>query len=570
MVTRPYEPPPDYPMIEQRWPTTVRNSSIQHHPLHHHIVTSSSGHPSYRSHSIDAVVNRSSSAYFQHSPHRPSYPNRNHPDYPICGVSPARHLSYNHFYNQSAAEIEEMLRTRQFPEIAGIYGNDEQPALRRFTRYNQSINSKSVPPPAPPNPPKMEKHTAKDIGNPRGSIFSKSSKKPLFFMGNWTFRERNKSARPSISEALREERPQSMNLTDIRTGVRSKSGEVLGPRNHIHSVEFPRNIETRVPVKIERSSMVKRKPSNLCASTEVSITSSSPSPSSSSSASAGEFKTTITVDDDHQTTAIMRPKKEMESSGTVNNNRYSFQSCVQLRKSCPDLDSTAMSNMEQHRVSKKRTRRAKEKMSLAAWKRKTVKEWTLDDVLLWLQSAQMDDVAGLLIGYDLRGEDLLQWNDQTLAQLGVSDSETRRKLLSELEKIIKNGPETPQDDPRNNHKTLFDIVKQTSYDQVLAVETPLTTRDITVTHGRLGCLQITKVNGANLPLKEHDCLLEINERAGEQFKSALMLTKLISDSNGAAIRFVVLRRKTDTILDETQQKESSSSGISSSPQTPTE
>lgn len=40
--------------------------------------------------------------------------------------------------------------------------------------------------------------------------------------------------------------------------------------------------------------------------------------------------------------------------------------------------------------------------------------------------------------------------------------------------------------------------------QVLAVETPLTTRDITVTHGRLGCLQITKVNGANLPLKEHD------------------------------------------------------------------
>lgn len=73
-----------------------------------------------------------------------------------------------------------------------------------------------------------------------------------------------------------------------------------------------------------------------------------------------------------------------------------------------------MSNMEQHRVSKKRTRRAKEKMSQAAWKRKTVKEWSLDDVLLWLQSAQMDDVAGLLIGYDLRGEDLLQWNDQTL------------------------------------------------------------------------------------------------------------------------------------------------------------
>ncbi|CAL2035928.1 unnamed protein product [Caenorhabditis brenneri] len=563
MVNRPYEPPPDYPMLEQRWPTS-RNSS-HHHQNAQQFGPPPSGHPNYRSHSIDAVVNRSSSAYFQHpSSHHHRYPSRNHPDYPICGVSPARHLSYNHFYNQSTAEIEEMLRTRQFPEIAGIYGNDEQPALRRFTRYNQSISSKAVPPPAPPNPPKMEKMST---DSQRGSIFSKSSKKPLFFMGNWTFRERNKSARPSISEALREERPQSMNLTDIRTGVRSKSGEVLGPRHQNHQIEFPRNVETRVPVKIERSSMVKRKPSNLCASTEVST--SSPSPSSSSSASVGEFKTTITVDDDPQpTSAVLRPKKEMmDQNGTLNNNRYSFQSCVQLRKSCPDLDSTTMNNMEQHRVSKKRTRRAKEKMSQAAWKKKTVKDWTLDDVLLWLQSAQMDDVAGLLIGYDLRGEDLLQWNDQTLAQLGVSDSETRSKLLSELDKIIKNGPETPQE---NNHKTLFDIVKQTSYDQVLAVETPLTTRDITVTHGRLGCLQITKVNGANLPLKEHDCLLEINERSGEQFKSALMLTKLISDSNGAAIRFVVLRRKTDTVLDDSQQKESSSSGISSSPQTPTE
>uniref|UniRef100_A0A8R1EPB6 SAM domain-containing protein n=1 Tax=Caenorhabditis japonica TaxID=281687 RepID=A0A8R1EPB6_CAEJA len=229
--------------------------------------------------------------------------------------------------------------------------------------------------------------------------------------------------------------------------------------------------------------------------------------------------------------------------------------------------------MEHHRVSKKqRTRRAKEKINQAAWKKKPVKDWTLDDVLLWLQSAQMDEVASLLIGYELRGEDLLQWNDHTLAQLGVSSRETREQLLADLTKIIETGPEPVEEQGKvssSNHRTLFDIVKQTSYDQVLAVETPLTTRDITVTHGRLGCLQITKVNGANLPLKEHDCLLEINERAGEQFKSALMLTKLISDSNGAPIRFVVLRRKSDTIIDETQ-KESSSSGISSSPQTPSE
>uniref|UniRef100_A0A0K0D2V0 RICTOR_N domain-containing protein n=1 Tax=Angiostrongylus cantonensis TaxID=6313 RepID=A0A0K0D2V0_ANGCA len=36
-------------------------------------------------------------------------------------------------------------------------------------------------------------------------------------------------------------------------------------------------------------------------------------------------------------------------------------------------------------------------------------------------------------------------------------------------------------------------------------------------------------------------LLEINNCSGEQFKSALMLTKLISDANGARIRFVVLK-----------------------------
>uniref|UniRef100_A0A8R1DH45 SAM domain-containing protein n=1 Tax=Caenorhabditis japonica TaxID=281687 RepID=A0A8R1DH45_CAEJA len=347
---------------------------------------------------------------------------------------------------------------------------------------------------------------------PAAQISPEGSKKPLFFMGNWTFRERNKSSRPSISEALRDDRPHSMNLTDIRTPTtRSKSGEVIGPRQ-----EFPRNVETRTPVRIERSSMVRRRPSNLH------------SPSSSSSAASesqtGEFKTMITVDDSGAIAsgqiAVMRAKKEEtgqannnnnnnnNNSGNSNNNRYSFQSCVQLRKSCPDLDSSVITNMEHHRVSKKqRTRRAKEKISQAAWKKKPVKDWTLDDVLLWLQSAQMDEVASLLIGYELRGEDLLQWNDHTLAQLGVSSRETREQLLTDLTKIIETGPEPVEEQGKvssSNHRTLFDIVKQTSYDQVLAVETPLTTRDITVTHGRLGCLQITKVNGANLPLKEHD------------------------------------------------------------------
>ncbi|RCN27880.1 hypothetical protein ANCCAN_26382 [Ancylostoma caninum] len=180
----------------------------------------------------------------------------------------------------------------------------------------------------------------------------------------------------------------------------------------------------------------------------------------------------------------------------------------------------------------------------ACWRRKPVEDWALDDVLLWLQACSLDDVASLLIGYDLRGTDLLTWDHNCLSQLGVTSASIRSKILDELAAIRERGPEEPKESERKSgHRALFDIVKQSSYDQVLAVETPLTTRDIIVTHGRLGCLQITKVNGVNLPLRENDCLLEINDCPGEQFKSALMLTKLISDSNGAPIRFVVLRMK---------------------------
>lgn len=54
------------------------------------------------------------------------------------------------------------------------------------------------------------------------------------------------------------------------------------------------------------------------------------------------------------------------------------------------------------------------------------------------------------------------------AQLGVSDEKTREKLLSELQKIIESGPEIDIRAVNSNHKTLFDIVKQTSYDQVIS------------------------------------------------------------------------------------------------------
>ncbi|VDM63650.1 unnamed protein product [Angiostrongylus costaricensis] len=240
-----------------------------------------------------------------------------------------------------------------------------------------------------------------------------------------------------------------------------------------------------------------------------------------------------------------------------------------LWNSCPDLEmATALPSSSDNRGQRRRNRRAKEKMKEACWRRKPLEtnafllqEWALDDVLLWLQACNLDDVASLFIGYDLRGTDLLSWDHHCLCKfvgmvlittsddagtthLGVTSASIREKILDELATIRERGPDDMREtEKRTGHRALFDIVKQSSYDQVLAVETPLTTCDIIVTHGRLGYLQITKVNGVNLPLRENDCLLEINDCPGEQFKSALMLTKLISDANGVPIRFVVLRMK---------------------------
>lgn len=431
-----------------------------------------------------------------------------------------------------------MLRTRQFPEVAGICGCDDQPALRRFTRYNYAMMDSPVVSAAPPP----------------STAFSKSSKKPSFFSGNWTFRDRKQSRPNVVPEGMRrEERPMSMNMSESR-GSRSKSEAAS------------RQVEVRVPMKVERAAPPVPVPVPLPATEEP------PRRTRQLSENAALYKTNIAVDDDDDddaTTAVLRPKKE---STETNNNRYSYNSSNPLRKSCPDLEAATVTPLpsSDDRGARRRNRRAKEKIREACWRRKPVENWALDDVLLWLQACSLDDVASLLIGYDLRGTDLLSWDHNCLSQLGVTNASIREKILKELAAIRQRGPEIAKENEKKNvHRALFDIVKQSAYDQVLAVETPLTTRDIIVTHGRLGCLQITKVNGVNLPLRENDCLLEINDCAGEQFKSALMLTKLINDSNGSPIRFVVLRMKTSD-RDDDSFNDTSSSGVSSSPRSPSE
>ncbi|VDK83443.1 unnamed protein product [Litomosoides sigmodontis] len=257
--------------------------------------------------------------------------------------------------------------------------------------------------------------------------------------------------------------------------------------------------------------------------------------------------------DANSTRRIGVSESSLSSSSSSSNNQ---QHHSMLRKSCPDLrmpDSGAIvpKNMEICRA-QNRIRRAHEKKQAALWKKKPIAEWSLDDVLLWLQHCKLDDVASVMIGYDINGRDVERWDNNILEQLGVSKEQTRAKILHELQ-VLKARQTSRSVDLNEATDSkfkrgkpvipLFKLVRSTSYDKVVALETPLTTRDITVAEGRFGCLQVTKVNGANIPLKEHDCFLEINEMPGQAFRSPLMFTKLVTEAAGEPIRLVVLRRR---------------------------
>jgi hypothetical protein len=84
------------------------------------------------------------------------------------------------------------------------------------------------------------------------------------------------------------------------------------------------------------------------------------------------------------------------------------------RKSCPDLRGEEQRFLPRVNSPMLRNQRAKEKRLAALWQKKAVVDWSLDDLLLWLQHEKLDEVASLVIGYDLSGRDLLRWDDQAL------------------------------------------------------------------------------------------------------------------------------------------------------------
>ncbi|GMS88438.1 hypothetical protein PENTCL1PPCAC_10613, partial [Pristionchus entomophagus] len=402
-IVRPYEPPPDYPLDDR--------PSVYNNPIH---STQAYSNPAYRN--------------------------------PRLYSSPSTH-SYD------------MIRTRQYPEIAGLSTQDRTPSLRSFSSRG-------------PEP-----------GNPEPG---------------------NNNRMPPHHQHQRHHQPQIQWSSSSTTSFHNTP--FCPSRLNPNLRQAPSRAET------ERSSQVSGRLS--------SGDSLSPSPS-----------------------LLLRSAVHSPLNSTQSNHYRKT-----LRKSCPELhdDSTREEERRRRRMKKKEER-----------ERKDLMKWRLDDVILWLQEIGEEEGASLLIGYEIRGEDVARWDEETLARFGIDDVATRRKILTERDKLVKKR--------RKERTSLFDIITKAAGDQVVVVETSLTVRDLIVSRNAASrCLTVQKVAGSNLPLEEDDCLLEINSIPGEQFTSPLMLTKLISDSGGRPIRFVVLRRARLCVHPEEEITRDSSSGVSSS------
>lgn len=102
-----------------------------------------------------------------------------------------------------------------------------------------------------------------------------------------------------------------------------------------------------------------------------------------------------------------------------------------LRNSCPDLVKSCVGEakvnlrhpslqpqqQQEHMAKVEKHQQSKEKSML--WHEKALHRWKLDDILNWLQSLGLDDVATILIGYDLCGSDVEAWTASALDDLGV-------------------------------------------------------------------------------------------------------------------------------------------------------
>uniref|UniRef100_A0A915JKC4 SAM domain-containing protein n=1 Tax=Romanomermis culicivorax TaxID=13658 RepID=A0A915JKC4_ROMCU len=187
------------------------------------------------------------------------------------------------------------------------------------------------------------------------------------------------------------------------------------------------------------------------------------------------------------------------------------------RKSCPDLLQPCL-KITSPRGSARIWDAEKEHSTLDE-----LKSWTLDDVIIWIQSIGLEELNSIFIGYDIAGNDIIRWDDEKLKQMGIKNPTHRRKILIELrnlkQKIIDDSsfgsgrtcsliPDVPECTCKSDmigFMTLYDLVKNDRYNRIFAYE--LSASKISAKYIRLiinSGRSTVLVKEDNFPLKKDD------------------------------------------------------------------
>ncbi|KRZ03532.1 Uncharacterized protein T11_17257 [Trichinella zimbabwensis] len=150
------------------------------------------------------------------------------------------------------------------------------------------------------------------------------------------------------------------------------------------------------------------------------------------------------------------------------------------------------------------------------WRCRPLTKWTMADIIAWLRYLQMEHVISILIGYDLKGEDLLHWDENILIDFGVADEITRKRILFELKSLrekckltecCNSKPATNSSSPHPLYPLLTDIRYESMKAISVAAHVPL--ENLSVTELANGALAVAEEN-FYLDLKPGDIIVELN------------------------------------------------------------
>ncbi|KRX28260.1 Uncharacterized protein T07_7117, partial [Trichinella nelsoni] len=163
------------------------------------------------------------------------------------------------------------------------------------------------------------------------------------------------------------------------------------------------------------------------------------------------------------------------------------------------------------------------------WRCRPLTKWTMADIIAWLRYLQMEHVISILIGYDLKGEDLLHWDENILIDFGISDEITRKRILLELKSLREKCKLTEccNSKPATNSTTtttatssnsssrsphpLYPLLTDIRYESMKAISVaahvPL--ENLSVTELENGALAVAEEN-FYLDLKPGDIIVELN------------------------------------------------------------